>query len=59
MKRISTISYAPPQSGSTNTGGKDAFIFSSDITDWITSNKVKYNPRIDKKDHKPNGGRRE
>lgn len=42
MKRISTIAYAPPETGRTNTGGKDAFIFSSNIDDWIRSTKVKH-----------------
>lgn len=59
MKTITAISYNPPESGRTNTGGRDAFIFSDKLEHWIHGNKVRYNPRIDKKDHKKSGGRKE
>lgn len=43
MKRLSTISTDYAQSGSTNTGGRDAFIFSSNIEDWMASKSLKTN----------------
>lgn len=49
MKRVSTIAYNPPESGSTNTGGRDAFIFSEDIEKWMHAKTLSDNRKAREK----------